>query len=75
MAQIGQLPAATRNFGGSPFGNSVSNNANLFNQRFAQLNNGGQPMQSPYQRPVFNPRQYGGKGGGGLYSMMQRFGR
>ena len=75
MAQIGQTPAATRNFGGSPFGNSVSNNANLFNLRLAQQNNGGQPMQSPYQRPVFNPRQYGGKGGGGLYSMMQRFGR
>jgi hypothetical protein len=26
-------------------------------------------------QPMFNPRQYGGKGGGGLHSLMQLFGR
>jgi hypothetical protein len=48
MAQIGQLPAATRNFGSSPFGNSSSNNANLFNARLAQQNSGGPMMASPF---------------------------
>jgi hypothetical protein len=43
LAAQASQPAATRNFGPSPFGNSASGNANLFNARLADQNPFGAP--------------------------------